>query len=131
MNYEVAILYAKQRMRELCKLPNEYHFEPIYVCPTAEEEASGNFSISAYNEIYILVNPGNYSGLMIIADNSVFDSDNATNRGVPEFTGRIYFKKIASNWCLQGLEGLVTFVDDVPVVTVKYGFVEFLRVVIY
>lgn len=118
MNHEVAILYAKQRMRELCKSVREYHFEPIEVCPTEEQDTNGFFIVNAYNEIYILVNPEKHSGLLILSDNSAFNSGNAIDNGVPEFTGQIRFIKTGLTWSL----GKVKEVQ---------GFVEFIRVVIY
>lgn len=118
MNYEVAIQYAKQRMRELGKSEQEYHFEPVYVLPTEAEEANGFFEINAYNEIYIVVNTERYFGVMVLSDNSAFVSDNAIKNGAPEFTGKIRFFK-------TGLKWIFGKVLEIP------GYMEFLRVVIY
>ncbi len=125
MNYEAAIFYATQRMREIGKKPDQYHFEPVRIAATTLNEATGGyFEIKAYNEIYILVNPQNYYGLQILADNSGFDSDIVIQSGAPEFTGMIRFiKKGASDWnfYIVGLDGKP--LRPIPV--------EFLRVVIY
>lgn len=118
MNYEAAILYAQQRMREIGKTPDQYHFEPVLVFPSESEEMAGQFIRSAYNEIYILVHQKIYFGLFILADNSAFNTEVPSKSGVPEFTGQIIFLKIRDTW---------NFTPDLP----KAVPVEFLRVVIY
>lgn len=122
MNYEAAILYAHQRMREIGKTPEQYHFEPVRISAQSESKTGGHIIINAYNELYILVNPNRYYGLFIIADNSSFSSDEASDSGAPEFTGRIHLKKIARIWNLdpEPKDGIVPLIP-----------VEFLRVVIY
>lgn len=126
MNYEAAIAYAHQRMREIGKQPNEYHFEPVRVYPTNVENALGYFAINAYNEVYILIQPENYYCLFIVADNSVFNSDNPLDSGAPEFTGRIHFYRINNLWSFN-----IIGTDAFGSQTNKIVPVEFLRVVIY
>lgn len=123
MTYEAAILYAAQRMREIGKTPEQYHFEPIRVCGTPAEAAGGYFEISAYNDIYILVNPEKYNGLFILSDNSAFDSDNPHQSGVGEFSGIIRFIKNGATWNFDRTADGGVIVPPKPV--------EFLRVVIY
>lgn len=122
MNYEAAILYAAQRMRESGKKPDEYHYEPVEVFGTEQERTDGLITVQAYNELYILINPRNYYGLGILSDNSAFDSDHPDKNGVQEFTGLISFKRIAKNWNLDHLS---------PTGVIQTIPVEFLRVVIY
>lgn len=131
MNFEAAILYATQRMREIGKAPDKYHFEPAYISPTAEQDDEGEFSINAFNELYILVDPQNYSGLTILSDNSAYDSEDVRNSGVHEFTGVIYFIKSADGWSLSGGSLAGGGIKDGGTSIPKYGYVEFLRVVIY
>src|SRR4051812_41595460 len=98
MTYEAAILYAQQRMRELGKTPDQYHFEPVQVSGNVDQVEAGNFTLSAYNELYILVNPDKYYGVFIKGDNSGYNSDLPYMSGVPEFTGLITILKIAVKW---------------------------------
>ena len=121
MNYEAAILYAHQRMRELGKCIDQYHFEPVRISATRQEKISGTIKISAYNELYILVNPQNYFGVFISADNSTFNSDEARESGAPEFTGLIRITKINAKWNLD--------LGDSRAITLPVP-IEFLRVVI-
>jgi hypothetical protein len=123
MNLEAAILYAHQRMREIGKQPSEYHFEPVSVFPTDYENKMGFFTVSAYNEIYILIKPENYYGIFIIGDNSAYNCDDPRECGVPEFTGMIRFIQINSNWSFNPY-----MLSD----QARYGnkgAIEFLRVV--
>lgn len=136
MNYETAILYAHQRMREIGKCPEDYHFEPVQVYPNAEDLANGYFSINAYNELYILVKPKDYYGLMIIADNSAYNCDSPIDSGIPEFTGQIRFYKIADEWNFDvgnssGSGDIVMSSSPPSTTIVKRIPVKFLRVVIY
>lgn len=124
MNLEAAILYAHQRMREIGKMPDEYHFEPVLVYPTEDEEAAGKFKIKAYNEIYILLHPETHFGLFILADNSAYNSANALDCGVFEFTGVIHFLKTESDWSLTSAPS-----DGIHRVTANTAGAEFLRVV--
>lgn len=125
MNYEAAIAYAHQRMREIGKQPDSYHFEPMRVYPNDMENQNGYFSVNAYNEVYILVHPERYYGLFIVGDNSVFNSDNPLDSGAPEFTGMIQFYRINNVWNFNiiGTDGFGSQTKITPV--------EFLRVVIY
>lgn len=125
MNYEAAISYAHQRMREIGKQPQEYHFEPVRVYPTDLENVLGYFTVNAYNEVYILVNPQSYFGLFILADNSSFNSDNPKDSGVPEFTGLIRFYRVNNQWSFRIL-GTHAFGRRTRIIPV-----EFLRIVIY
>ncbi len=123
MNYEAAISYAHQRMREIGKAPDQYHFEPVRITGTDAEATLGDFTVAAYNELYILIKPENYYGLFILSDNSGFNSDKPGLSGVPEFTGQIRFSRIGANWNLDRLDSNGLPLRIVPV--------EFLRVVIY
>lgn len=125
MNYEAAISYAHQRMREIGKQPQEYHFEPVRVYPTDLENALGYFTVNAYNEVYILVNPQSYFGLFILADNSSFNSDNPIDSGAPEFTGLIQFYRVNTQWSFK-IIGTDAFGMKTKIIPV-----EFLRIVIY
>jgi hypothetical protein len=118
MNLEAAIVYAQQRMREIGKKPCEYHFEPVTVFPSDADNQAGYFNVNAYNELYILLNAENYAGIFIIADNSSYNSNISTQCGVPEFTGKITFRKIAVQW---------TF--SIPNNNKIFSGIEFLRVV--
>lgn len=123
MNYEAAILFTTQRMREIGKTPDEYHFEPVRISASLQEASDGYFEIKAYNELYILVYPHKYYGLIILSDNSAFDSEDPMQSGLPEFTGIIRFIRKGSKWNFQrvGMDGL----------PIRPMAVEFLRVVIY
>lgn len=141
MNYEAAIFYAKQQMQKTGKSTEQYRIEPVRVSCNASENEAGHFQIRAYNELYILVNPEKYFGLLILSDNSAFNSDAPIQSGVPEFTGVIQFIRIGESWNLQ------SSVAAPPPVTGEYDGgagtgevtkgggttipVEFLRVVIY
>lgn len=122
MNLEAAILYAHQRMREIGKKPDEYHFEPVSVFPTDIEYKVGFFTVSAYNEIYILIKPKDYYGIFIIADNSAYNCNNPLECGVPEFTGMIRFVRISYDWSFK-----IQTADQIG--SMRGGAVEFLRVV--
>lgn len=123
MTYEAAISYAKQRMREIGKLPSEYHWEPVRISGNFDEIKKGLISIKAYNELYILVYPNKYYGVFILSDNSAYNSDVMYESGVPEFTGQIYIKKIKDFWNLERINASGVRSKPIPI--------EFLRVVIY
>lgn len=123
MNYEAAISYAKQRMREIGKLPCQYHWEPVRVTGTELELRQGVIFIKAYNELYILVYPNKYYGVFILSDNSAYNSDKIYQSGVPEFTGQIIIKKINDVWNLDRTTSAGITGKPIPI--------EFLRVVIY
>lgn len=132
MNYEAAIFYAKQQMQKSGKTPGQYRIEPVRISCTVDENEAGYFQIRAYNELYILINPENYYGLLILSDNSAFNSDNAMQSGVPEFTGVLNFIRIGERWNLQGA-GLYGG-GGRELVELGRGSgtpVEFIRVVIY
>ncbi|HSH64397.1 MAG TPA: hypothetical protein VLB84_01045 [Bacteroidia bacterium] len=97
MNYEAAILYVFQRMRELGKTPDQYHFEPVRIIRSYADLYGGKVIIPAYNELYILINPEIYANLMIIADNTVFSTSSSKARGVQEFTGLIKIQSLPSD----------------------------------
>jgi hypothetical protein len=120
MTYEAAIYYVQQRMRELGKTPDQYHWHHKLVTGTPEELLGGYFEIQAYNELYILIKPEQYIGLFILADNSAFNSEDIRSSGVLEFTGVIRFARIGAEWNLSS-GGLVT----------RPISVEFIKVVIY
>lgn len=121
MNYEAAILYAEQRMREIGKTAEEYHFEPVRISGTTAELNAGKIVLKAYNELYILVNPEIHYGIFILSDNSAFNSENPLDCGVPEFTGLITITKNATAWSL----------NPKVAATARRTPLEFLRVVIY
>lgn len=98
MNYEAAILYGHQLMREIGKKEGEYHFEPVYVFPIKAERDAGVFIRNAFNEVYILVNPENYFGLFIAGSNTAFLTEKPWQNGTQAFTGQILFKKVAPGW---------------------------------
>lgn len=124
MTYEAAILYAKQRMREIGKLPHQYHFEPVRIVGTEQELTDGLIMINAFNELYIMVYPNKYYGVAILSDNSTFNSEDHNLTGIIEYTGVIHIKKILDYWNLDrqpNANGLIP--RPIPI--------EFLRVVIY
>lgn len=125
MNYEGAILYAEQRMREIGKQPRDYHFELVRVYPTDKENSAGHFIVNAFNEVYILIYPQNYFGLFILGDNSCFNSDNPLDSGALEFTGQIHFYRVNGAWSFIpiGTEGFGLNEKIIPA--------EFIRVVMY
>jgi hypothetical protein len=128
MSLEEAILYAQQRMCEIGIHPDDYHFEAIKVMPTADELEEGIFYVRAYNEIYILIDKGNYKGVFIQADNSCYHTDDPLDCGVNEFTGLIIFSKYDAEveWSFRG-ETIESFAES----SAGSGGVpmEFLRVV--
>jgi hypothetical protein len=101
MNYEASIQYAHQRMRELAIEPSKYHFEFVQVYPKDQENNDGYFQVKAYNEIYILINPENLFGVLMLSDNSSFNSDNPHDTGAFEHTGMIHFYKINTQWSFE------------------------------
>lgn len=125
MNYEATIFYVKQRMREIGKLPYQYHYEPVRIAGTPQEVIDGLIIVQAYNELYVLVYPNKYYGVQIISDNSTFNSDDHNYTGVLEYTGLIQIKKIADYWNLDraGTSPNGTVSKPMPL--------EFVRVVIY
>lgn len=125
MNYEAAIIYAQQRMREIGKKPSEYHFEPVRISPTAQEQTTGTIHIAANNELYILVNPQNYYGFYILSDTCAYNADDVRNSGVAEFSGSLHITKSAVTWNLQET---MNPLDGMPIKAIP---LEFLRVVIY
>lgn len=94
MDYIAAIELAKQRMREIGKCPEDYHFEVVHVVGTAEERSAGRIRLKAFNQYYWLINFENYSGLEIISDTGYFNSFDFTNNTILEFTGAIIIQKL-------------------------------------
>jgi hypothetical protein len=125
MNAEAAIFYLQQRMRELDKTPDQYHFEYIRVQPTPAQIAGGYFERNAYNEIWVLINQDKYYGVLILADNSAFLADDEEQSGKNELTGIIRFIKIAPVWNLlpESPSGSLTPAKSIPY--------EFVRVLIH
>lgn len=125
MNYEGAIYYAEQRMKELGKSQSDYHFELVRVYPTDKENAAGFFSVLAFNEIYILIYPQKHFGLFILGDNSSFNSDNPLDSGALEFTGQINFYRVNGAWSFVPI-GTDAFGKKAKIIPA-----EFIRVVMY
>jgi len=125
MNHQAAIMYAQQRMREMGKKINEYHFEPIRVSPKAIEQTYGSITIVANNELYILISPENHFGFVIYSDSNAFNADDAGASGVAEFAGNLYILKTGVTWSLQNTT------DSITGQAIKAKPLEFLRVVIY
>lgn len=120
MNYAASIEYAKELMRERGRNPDDYHYEPIDVFGEEQERTDGLITIHAQNNLYILINPRNYYGVLILSDNSAFDSDHPNNNGVRYFTGLITIKRNGKNWNLDPTNKITGLPQVVPI--------EFLRV---
>jgi len=123
MNYEAAKLCAEQLMQEIGKSIGQYHHEPVIITGTKKERSEGKIVIHAYNEVYILLNRENYFGMYIVSENSVYDTDEPSKSGVPEFTGMIEIIKKGIAWSIEQ-----TTDEKKPS---RLFPVEFLRVVIY
>jgi hypothetical protein len=126
MTYEAAILYIFQRMRELGKTPDQYHFEPVRIIRPYADLFAGRVVIQAYNELYILINPQNYTNLLIVADNSTYTTDTPNSRGVPEFTGLIRLLS-AATMPPQPIAAMMAVPSILP--GPNYIMVDFLRVI--
>lgn len=94
MDYIAAIELAKQRMREIGKSPEEYHFEVVHVVGTTEERSKGRIRLHAFNQYYWLINFEKYYGLEIISDTGYFNSLDHTNNTILEYTGEIIIQKL-------------------------------------
>lgn len=125
MNYQAAILYAQQRLREMGKKENEYHFEPVRISPKTIEQTYGAISFTASNELYILINPENYFGFVIYSDSNAYNADDAGASGVAEFSGNLYIIRTGAAWSMQNTT------DSFTGQPIKAKPLEFLRVVIY
>lgn len=125
MNHQAAIMYAQQRMREIGKKINEYHFEPVRVSPKPLEQTYGSIQIVANNELYILISPEVHFGFVIYSDSNAFNADDAGASGVAEFGGNLYILKTGTTWSLQNTT------DSITGQVIKAKPLEFLRVVIY
>ena len=102
MNYDAAIELAKQRMRELGKTPDEFHFELVTVVGTQMERGNKLIQVKAYNQLYFLVNSQNYQGLKILADTGHFNSDDYSNNTTQEFTGLIEITELTpAEWNVE------------------------------
>lgn len=125
MNYQAAILYAQQRMREIGKKINQYHFEPVRISPKPTEQTYGSITIVANNELYILIHPENHFGFVIYSDSNAFNADDAGAGGVAEFGGNLYILRTGATWSMQNTT------DSGTGQVIKAKPLEFLRVVIY
>lgn len=125
MNHQAAIIYAQQRMREIGKKVNQYHFEPVSISPTMTEQTIGSIQISANNELYILINRENYFGFVIYSDTNAYNADDARRSGIAEFGGNLYILRTAAAWSMQNTT------DTLTGQIIKARPIEFLRVVIY
>lgn len=94
MNYETAIELVKQRMREIEKSPEEYHFDVVHVVGTPQERTAGRIRVKAFNQYYFLINFETYFGFEIISDTGYFNSFDFTNNTILEFTGAITIQKL-------------------------------------
>lgn len=102
MDYIAAIELVKQRMREIGKTPEEYHFDVVHVVGTLAERTAGRIRVKAYNQYYYLINFEKYYGLEIISDTGYFNSFDFTNNTILEFTGQITIQKLdrATPWSI-------------------------------
>lgn len=94
MDYIAAIELVKQRMREIGKAPEEYHFDVVHVVGTTEERSKGRIKVKAFNQYYYLINFEKYYGLEIISDTGYFNALDYTNNTILEFTGDITIQKL-------------------------------------
>ena len=95
MDYIAAIELVKQRMREIGKSPEEYHFDVVHVVGTPQERIAGRIRVKAFNQYYYLINFENYFGFEIISDAGYFNSFDFTNNTILEFTGAIIIQKLS------------------------------------
>ncbi|MGZ4037245.1 MAG: hypothetical protein ACXVPQ_05410 [Bacteroidia bacterium] len=121
MTEEVAIAYMHQQMRLLGKDAGQYIWEPVYVVPTTDEAHNGYFEVHAYNELYILYNEQNCYGVLILGENTFYNSDDLRQTSRPDFTGVIRFIKTGANWNFEILNPVGTPLKPIPA--------QFIRVV--
>jgi hypothetical protein len=101
MDYKTAIYLAKQRMKEIGKIESDYHIEAITVIGTSAERSAKKIKINAPNRIYFLVDYQKLKGLYIISETGYFNSDDATNNTIQEFSGPIEIGQLpAKTWSL-------------------------------
>lgn len=101
-----AIEFAKQRMREIGKKPEQYHIEPVYISGTYPERSTKKITIMAFNSYYYLINEKECYGLEIISDTGYFNSDDPTNNTIQEYTGVIEINALPEkNWSIEDPEG--------------------------
>lgn len=119
MDYIAAIELAKQRMREIGKCPEEYHFEVVHVVGTTEEISKGKIRIKAYNQYYWLIDFEKYYGLEIVSDTGYFNSLDFTNNTILEYTGEIIIQKIdpMQPWSIMDETGRVAGMH--PIIFIK------------
>jgi hypothetical protein len=97
MNYEAAIAFARQRMREIGKSPCEYHMDVLSVVGTLDERTAGEITIQARNEYLYLLNYEELFGLLIMSDYAYFHADDYSfNTKSQEFTGLIKIIRLPS-----------------------------------
>jgi len=106
MDYKAAIEIAKQRMREIGKSPDDYHLEFVAVIGTAAERTAKLIQLKAFNQYYYLVDYHKYKGLYIFSDSGYFNSDDATNNTIQEFTGAVQIGQIPTKtWSIEVVDG--------------------------
>jgi hypothetical protein len=107
MDYITGIELVKQRMREIGKSPEEYHFEVAHVVGTTEERSKGRIRLNAFNQYYYLINFEKYYGLEIISDTGYFNSFDLTSNTILEYTGDIIIQKLnpALPWSIADESG--------------------------
>ncbi|MGZ4038579.1 MAG: hypothetical protein ACXVPQ_12170 [Bacteroidia bacterium] len=98
MTEQVAIEYMHQQMRLLGKDVGQYIWEPVYVLPSIDEANGGYFEVHAFDELYILYNEQNAYGVLILGENTFYNSDDLRQSSRPDFTGVIRFIKTGANW---------------------------------
>ena len=132
MDLQAAITLAEQRMKEMSIPPGGYHYKAEQVAGTVFERVAGIITRTAYNEIYILVNHENISGLEISGDMGYFSTANPGENTGFEFTGLITIKKTAVEWSIS-TSSISTFfpypVYPPPLPVIRP--LEFLRVIIH
>lgn len=134
MNHEAAIRFAEQRMRELGKNPEAYHYSPLVVVATQEELEKGEIIIKAYNEYFYLINYENQTGIEILSDTGYFNSDDFSNNTSQEFSGLIRIKFIGfappskSQAAAVPARRQIVISDKSSTAILKIKPIEFLRV---
>lgn len=107
MDYTTGILLAHQRMRELGRTPEQYHFEVVLIVGTGLERLNKVIYLSAYNQIYFLLNDASCKNLYIIGDSGYFNTADFLNGRSLEFTGKIEIGQTVSPWSIEPVAGTI------------------------